>query len=358
MLLFILLIIFFILIWVNNQYAGLTVAPRPLMSELGKPLVLTSTRTLIISGGGIRGLAAVMYLKNLYASDQTDFFQKFDVFSGTSTGTIIASAICARQEIRKNLVQTKVMQEIESYFGHSLSSVSDSRFCLLYLEFLYMVWSEKRIFVRSLGRTLTTLGGLVGAEFPSPIQIVMDIFGDLRMSNMRQGLILIAQELGTNNSVAFNNINEKGLRKSQLFYLGEIVCMCISTPVVFPAYAGYVDGGATYNNPVQPVYELLQFSPKLSIVNIQLDNKQQKHTLTTSNNGVIQWLPYALNFFLSNTSFISSEFEQVLERFNVQVSIVKPMDLIDLYVGLMDCHLLPQFLSDLQGAYPNSDWVV
>lgn len=357
MLLFIALLVIFVLVWLNNQTEPPTISPRPLLDFKPAPRIFKATRTLIISGGGIRGLAAVMYLKDAYADDQTDFFANFDVFAGTSTGSIIASVLCARKEVRTRLKNTPLLASVERHFKvGSLSSVSDSRFSLLLLEYLYVVWSVEKLFVRSPGFTLRTLGGLVGPRYPSPIGVIMDIFGKLNMVTFKQGLMLVSQEIQSNQAALFDNMTEQGIERAQLFYLGEVVCMCTATPLLFPAYAGYVDAGSIYNNPVQPVFERLQFYPKLSISVIGLDNKSQVQSLGTSNNGIIQWLPYAFNFFMHNTSFISTDFQTVLDNLNVRLTVEHPMSKIDMYVGLIDFDKIPQFMQELDQAYPKSGW--
>src|SRR3954453_22955898 len=52
-------------------------------------------RVLSIDGGGIRGLIPALVLAEVERRSQKQVYELFDLFAGTSTGGILACALCA-----------------------------------------------------------------------------------------------------------------------------------------------------------------------------------------------------------------------------------------------------------------------
>ena len=52
-------------------------------------------RVLAIDGGGIRGLVPALVLAEIERRSQRRIFELFDLIAGTSTGGILACALCA-----------------------------------------------------------------------------------------------------------------------------------------------------------------------------------------------------------------------------------------------------------------------
>ena len=64
--------------WWNNQPSSVALYPSPSPNSL-QPRMFKSARTLVISGGGVKGLACVLFLKHKFASQDSDFFSEYDI---------------------------------------------------------------------------------------------------------------------------------------------------------------------------------------------------------------------------------------------------------------------------------------
>ena len=95
-------------------------------------------RVLVISGGGVAGLIPLSYLRYLEAKTQQPIHELFDLFVGTSTGSIIISFLNAPDET-----------------GHILSAAT------LYDDYLRF---SKNILSASIWRKIFTLNGLIAPK--------------------------------------------------------------------------------------------------------------------------------------------------------------------------------------------------
>ena len=354
----------------NNSLPGASViqggvtppAPTPSDAKLLASLKTSKApRVLIVTGGGIRGLATVMYLKQKYAADNSDFFAKYEIFAGTSTGAIIASALCAREQIREKIMlsETKLRRELMDYFGWKSMPKNASRFILMTLEYMYAVWGAKTIFSRSAWHTITTLWGLVGPIYPSPIAHIMDVFHDIRPRDLKQGLFIITEKVSTQNAYSFTNLTDDGLERCYPYFLGEIVTMAIATPLAFPVYRGFVDGGGIYNDPFFPLFDIMDSQEKKATFDIISENNQISINDTfmhTSNNGLLQVLPFVLPTLLKNTANISDQMIAFFRKNGVVIDVVNVMDGFTKSINLLDIQAIPYMLATLATLYPKSGW--
>ena len=60
------------------------------------------TRILSLDGGGVRGVVTLELLSHLQEGTQINFHDDFDIYAGTSTGSIIAFSACLWDACQSN----------------------------------------------------------------------------------------------------------------------------------------------------------------------------------------------------------------------------------------------------------------
>ena len=302
----------------------ITPTPTPTTTNTTKSIFSSPGNMLVIGGGALKGLGVILYLKNKYAKQAAaailngnDFLNDYKFFSGTSTGAILTAGLGSRYHIcsllRKN---TRILKDMAQFF-HTTSDVllaentSDSRFILLYLQFLYVQDSKTKIFTQPIGWTLQTLGGLVGPRYPSPIDFVFETFGNLKMRDLhKNGMFIFSQKMQSLETIIFNNITDEGLVTSDPYYLSELILMATSTPVFFPSYQGFIDAGFSSNDPVFETLSYLQNQNQLhliknvDVINLNVNGTKKMHV--GNNSGILQWIT-KIPFLTMDTSMIMAK---------------------------------------------------
>jgi uncharacterized protein len=117
-------------------------------------------KVLCIDGGGSKGAISLGFLIEIEKKIGKQISQAFDLFVGTSAGSIIASSISLKDE--NGLPKFKSCQEILDVF---ISNVD-------------------KIFSRSWYHTFTTMGGLIGPKYDSQSEYkaLLQIFGDTKIN--------------------------------------------------------------------------------------------------------------------------------------------------------------------------------
>src|SRR5215210_8012270 len=108
--------------------AGTTAARRAQQRAIGMaprtPTVVAATlegmRVLAIDGGGIRGLIPALVLTELERRSGRQIFEMFDLIAGTSTGGILACALCAPDPLPASEVVGLYEEEGPNIFDRSL----------------------------------------------------------------------------------------------------------------------------------------------------------------------------------------------------------------------------------------------
>jgi len=184
-------------------------------------------RILSLDGGGLRGIITAILLERLEISCP-GFLASVDLFVGTSTGGILALALAA---------------------GMPPSTLVD----------LYETKGAK-IFRKSVGRELRSLGKLVGAEYDNRNlhEILNQTFGSKRLADLDRKVAIPAFRLDTKDRYADGEErcwrpkifhNYEGFDSDENELVADVALYTASAPTYFPASDGFIDGGVVANNP-------------------------------------------------------------------------------------------------------------
>jgi patatin-like phospholipase/acyl hydrolase len=84
-------------------------------------------RVLAIDGGGIRGLIPALVLAELERRAGRRTFELFDLIAGTSTGSILACALCAPDPMPASRLVALYTEEGPEIFDRSIFSADPKR---------------------------------------------------------------------------------------------------------------------------------------------------------------------------------------------------------------------------------------
>jgi uncharacterized protein len=193
-------------------------------------------RILSIDGGGIRGvIPAVMLLqieKIIQKHYQQTIFDYFDMFVGTSTGSIIASSLVAQKNIQSIL-------EVYRQKGKIIFPYQSR-------------WSLQRI-------GLVMQYGISAPKYSNQglIEVISEQFQDLKFRDISDNkrLLITSYDTESRQPVIFDNLSQE-LDVSQITLAEACICSS-SAPTFFPAYDlkigekrfSAIDGGVVANNP-------------------------------------------------------------------------------------------------------------
>lgn len=192
-------------------------------------------RILAVDGGGIRGIVPATVLVELQRRLPRPIVEYFDVVGGTSTGGLVASAVCAPGPSGGPRYTPE--QILEFY-------VRDCR----------------QIFHRSLGWVIESLGGLRRPKYPARgiEAFLADRFGDTELRDAIKPLVMVSYDLTRRAPWVFSSV--LAAEEASRNYLLRDACRAsTAAPTYFPAAtvrssAGdsreLVDGGVCANDPV------------------------------------------------------------------------------------------------------------
>nr|QFG73597.1 MAG: patatin-like phospholipase [Megaviridae environmental sample] len=337
-------IILLIIIWsilLNSALASLPIIPT--VGVYVNPYI-TTTRTngyklLSISGGGIKGLGAIIFLERMYHNElqSGDFFSIFDGFCGTSTGAIICAALCGRHIVLQNMLdaglQRHLKQAAEKYnvynlYEELLNGVLSnySKLILVVLKYMYVDYID--IFIhRPLWYHILSLGGMIAPTYyDSKRRDYLHKIFRFRFQDLHQDLHIITQDVKNFNIVNFTN-----------YYRGEkpnigdntwvsfAVLASSSAPTYYPCFEGYIDGGIAYYNPVEYVLQQMYYNgitPR--VLSIVLETKIDIHI--NKNAGGIEWIKPLSRLIMRNTIHKAEEFGEMYEGvFGERIVVVNPL---------------------------------
>jgi patatin-like phospholipase/acyl hydrolase len=197
--------------------------------SVGRPV-----RILAVDGGGIRGIVPATMLVELQQRLARPLVECFDIVAGTSTGGLVASAVCAPDG--RGGARYTPAQILEFY----------ERDCT-------------QIFHRSLVWTVTSLGGMRRPKYPAAgiDAFLAARFGDLQLKDALRPLLLVSYDLARRAPWVFSSVlaaEEAGRN----YYVRDACRATTAAPTYFPAatvrsFAGdsreLVDGGVCANDP-------------------------------------------------------------------------------------------------------------
>jgi uncharacterized protein len=194
-------------------------------------------RVLSIDGGGIRGIIPALVLVELERLAGRRTFELFDLIAGTSTGGILACALCAPDPM-----------PAEQLVG-------------LYEE------RGPDIFDRSIRQRVRSADGLLDEKYDSASldRVLHDFLSDKRLRDTRPDLIVPAYDVTTPGPYFFKSRNARE-GEDEDFPLSTVARATSAAPTYFePLEAGaraLVDGGVFAVNPAMCAYaEVLRHFP-------------------------------------------------------------------------------------------------
>ncbi|MDN5865653.1 MAG: patatin-like phospholipase family protein [Gammaproteobacteria bacterium] len=181
-------------------------------------------RILSLDGGGVRGYYSALLLARLEEA-RPGFLDGFDLFAGTSTGSIIALG----------LAMGLPAGEVADMYGRK----------------------APRIFEVTWGERLRDVNGLIGPRYSASrfAAVLRNVFADRRLGDLERHVLVPAFRLDDGNEagprrwrpVLFHNLPGTAGRPRLL--LRRVALYSSTVPAIFAPTEGYVDGGVFAANP-------------------------------------------------------------------------------------------------------------
>jgi hypothetical protein len=203
-------------------------------------------RVLAIDGGGIRGLIPALVLAELERRTGRQVWQLFDLIAGTSTGGILACAVCAPEALPA--------------------------------EQLVRLYEDEgpEIFDRSLFQRIRSADGLLDEKYDSAAldRALVRFLADKRLSESRPDLIVPAYDTAAPGPYFFKSRKARESAEDD-FPLSVVARATSAAPTYFePTELGersLVDGGVFAVNPAMSAFaEVLRFHPRAEILLVSL----------------------------------------------------------------------------------------
>jgi uncharacterized protein len=196
-------------------------------------------RVLAIDGGGIRGLIPALVLTEIERRTDRRIFELFDLIAGTSTGGILACALCAPEPLPA-LEVVKVYEE-----------------------------EGPEIFSISLAQRIRSAGGLLDEKYDSGAldRALARFLAEKRLKDARPDLIVPAYDTAEPGPYFFKSMKARETPATDDFPLSVVARATSSAPTYFePLEAGprsLVDGGVFAVNPAMSAFaEVVRHHPE------------------------------------------------------------------------------------------------
>lgn len=180
---------------------------------------------LSLDGGGVRSIMEILILKRLSV--------KFDVFAGTSAGSIIALALA---------------------YGMDINIVND-----MYIKIV------NHTFKKSLIREITSGDGLLYPLYSNKglIEVLTETFGDKTLGDLKYKVIVPSIKLTDKGPIPeiFHNLTDVYMNEK----IVDVALRSTAASTYFQPYQGYIDSGICANNPAVIAISLVPVKRMLSI---------------------------------------------------------------------------------------------
>jgi patatin-like phospholipase/acyl hydrolase len=272
-------------------------------------------RILAIDGGGIRGLIPAVVLTELERRAGRRTFELFDLIAGTSTGGIIACALCAPDPLPA------------------------SELVKLYEE------EGPEIFHRSVFQKIRSGEGLLDEKYDDAAldRAVERFLGHKRLAETRPDLIVPAYDTALPGPYFFKTVKAKEAPGSDDFPLSIVARATSAAPTYFEAVGTHgkalVDGGVFATNPAMcalaEVLNLENVSPR-DVVLLSLGTGERTHRRSfeeIKDWGVAMWARPILDVVFDGVSeAVNYQLERVLgagRYWRLQVELTAASDDLD-----------------------------
>lgn len=254
---------------------------------------------LALSGGGIRGVLTASLISHL--NEKNGFLKEVNFFSGTSTGSIVASALAVGYPPER-------IVELFRNKGHI-------------------------IFKYGFVEKLKSLFGLYSAKYSHEglKKVLLSEFGDIKMGEVKNPLLISSFDLGSKSgrpyrAKYFSNFTKTG--DCDLRLVDCVISSC-SAPTFFPAYRVFsnreyryfVDGGVACNHPsmsaiaaAMDINGLDAHVDEIACLAIGTGVSKQD-AMGWSKRGIIGWLPSIIELALEQYSTVNYQAAKVLKPY-------------------------------------------
>ncbi len=226
-------------------------------------------RVLSIDGGGIRGLIPALVLTELERRAGRRIFELFDLIAGTSTGGILACALCAPDPLPA--------EELVSLYEDEGPTIFD----------------------RDVFQRIRSGEGLLDEKYDAgALDRALERFlGDKRLADARPDLIVPAYNLTEPGPYFFKTRKARESPAEEDFALSVVARATAAAPTYFEPLevreAALVDGGVFAVNPAMSAFaEVLRFQPtaEVQLVSLGTGERTRKRTFDEVKDwGLVEW---------------------------------------------------------------------
>jgi patatin-like phospholipase/acyl hydrolase len=237
-------------------------------------------RVLSIDGGGIRGIIPALVLAEVEQRSGKRAYELFDLIAGTSTGGILACALCAPDPLPA--------------------------------EQLVALYADEgpNIFDRSLWQRIRTANGLLDEKYDATAldRALERFLSDKRLAETKPDLLVPAYNMGDPGPYFFKS--RKAREEGEDFPLSEVARATSAAPTYFePLELGsqtLVDGGVFAANPAMCAFaEVMRFQPAADVVLLSLGTGQRTRKRgfgDVKDWGLIEWAKPILDVVFDGVS--------------------------------------------------------
>lgn len=244
---------------------------------------MKKTRILSIDGGGLRGIAPLLILKEIEKQQGKRIHELFDLIIGTSTGAIIASGLTYTKDNIKPYYTIDQLIEIYTTKSNQIFPIDNNIFSKTFRK------------LKSLFSPMYSSTGLS--------KLLNDYFSDMKLSNTLIPIIATSYDIKNNEVVMFKTRNAK-ISLNHDIYIKDICRATSAAPVYFPSYnikynnkdRILIDGGIYINNPAMAgVSDILRSNSDISINDIEVLSigtgvYSESLTIKTRKWGILEWV--------------------------------------------------------------------
>jgi patatin-like phospholipase/acyl hydrolase len=268
-------------------------------------------RVLSIDGGGIRGLIPALVLAEIEERSGKRIWELFDLIAGTSTGGILACALCAPDPL-----------PAEQLVG-------------LYED------EGPNIFDRSVWQRIRSAEGLLDEKYDAAAldRALERFLSDKRLAETKPDLLIPAYNMGDPGPYFFKS--RKAREEGEDYALSQVARATSAAPTYFEPFQlggeALVDGGVFATNPAMcAVAEVMRFQPTADLLVLSLGTGQRTHKRSfdeIKNWGLVEWAKPILDVVFDGVSdAVDYQLQHVLDEghyWRLQVELTQASDEMD-----------------------------